>query len=62
MNLQVEEVLTSSGAIFTVAGVTSLTIANVRSVCIVAIGVGATDVGKRRAFVDIYIKQSSEHL
>ena len=53
VNPQLEDVLTSSGASFTVAGVTSLTIANVRSVCIVAAGVDATDVGKRRAFVDI---------
>ena len=51
----VGEVLTRFGASFTVARVTSLTVANVRSVCILAIGVGATDVGKRHAFVNIYV-------
>ena len=55
INFVAQEVLTSSGASFTVACVASFTIANVRSVYIVAIGVGATDVGKRRAFVDIYV-------
>ena len=52
---KVKEVLTSFGARLTIARVTSLTIANVRSICILAIGVGVTDVGKRRAFVDIYV-------